>query len=210
VVTSAALREDPGYIRGLLRPGDRLVAADGGAAVTLALGLVPDLVVGDLDSLDPAVLAAIPGCPVRTFPARKDKTDTHLALEAALEWQPAEVVVCGAFGDRFDHSLGLVLLVAGAPWRPAVRLRSARQEAFAVRGGDGPALVRGRPGDVVSLLPLSQVVRGVTTSGLGYPLCRGELRWGETLGVSNEMLADEATVEVEEGCLLVVRLDGAW
>jgi len=155
-------------------------------------------------------------CPVRTFPARKDKTDTHLALELALEFGPEEVVVCGAFGDRIDHNVGLILLLAGwavgggsepAP-APPVRLVGAKQEAWIVAGGRSE--IRGRPGDTVSLLPLSPSVTGVSTEGLSYPLERATLTWGNTLGVSNEMTGPGAAVTVGDGALLIVHLRGAW
>ena len=224
ILTPAAGRMDRGTVRGLVRLGDRLVAADGGAAVALDLGLFPDLVVGDLDSLDQATLERVEAiCPVRRFPARKDRTDTHLAIEAALQLFPneaaREIVICGALGDRFDHSLGLVLLLAGlatagptattasAPSR--VRLVGARQEGFVLGPGHRLELA-GRPGDTVSLLPLSPEVTGVATTGLAYPLASATLRWGETLGVSNEMTGTEASVVAGAGILLVTRLEGAW
>jgi len=219
IVTSAARQENPAYIRELVRPGDTLIAADGGAEVALDLGLRPDLVVGDFDSIDKATLErARATARVMTFPARKDKTDSHIALEQALDMAPDEVIVCGAFGDRFDHSLGLVTLVAGLETRVAVRFKGTRQEAWIARGpagepgaaGPRPVVIAGRPGDAVSLLPLSPIVRGVTTAGLGYPLAGATLRWGETLGVSNEMLGTKASVVVDAGVLLVTHLRGVW
>lgn len=230
IVTSAARQENPAYIRLLAEPGSVLICADGGTEVALELGLVPDLVVGDLDSMDEATRQRAEAvCPIRTFPVRKDKTDTHLALEAALDYDPDEVVVCGAFGDRFDHNAGLVALAAGLGPRPRVLLKGARQETFLVRGpagspaangagggaasgsGAGLAPIAGAAGDVVSLIPMTPTVSGVTTKGLGYPLVKATLRWGETLGVSNEMLGPRASVTVGgAGLLLVVHLQGAW
>lgn len=211
IVTSAARQQDPSYIRRFAAPGTPLVCADGGAAVVLGLGLRPNLVVGDLDSLNDADrYRAQALCPIRVHPVRKDKTDTHLALEAAFDYGPDEVVVCGAFGDRADHNAGLLALVAGLGPRPRVVLRDARQEAFFVRPGP-PCPITGTAGDVVSLIPFTPVVTRVTTTGLSYPLTEGALRWGETLGVSNEMLGSEASVTIAgDGLLLVVHLEGAW
>lgn len=209
ITPAAAQEEDKSYIIELVSPGDYLIAADGGADVALALGLLPDLVVGDLDSIDPETLERLRIlCPVRSFPVRKDKTDTHLAIEAATGAGANEVVVCGAFGDRHDHNLGLVLLLAGLPPFPPVRLVGSRYEAFLA----GPySLFCGSPGDAISLLPLSPVVIGVSTEGLSYPLDGAALTWGETLGVSNEMVGGEASVSVAgEGRLLVVHTKGAW
>ncbi len=241
IVTSAARQENPIYIRPLVKPGSILICADGGTEVALGLGLRPDLVVGDLDSLDETTRREAEAiCAIRTFPVRKDKTDTHLALEAALDYSPDEVMVCGAFGDRFDHNLGLVALTAGLGPHPRVVLKGARQEAFLVRGrealpvtpgapgrgvsagatepapiaaaeGVGAATISGAARDVVSLIPLTPTVSGVSTEGLGYPLREATLRWGETLGVSNEMLGPRASVTVDgAGLLLVVHLEGAW
>jgi thiamine pyrophosphokinase len=221
IVTTAARQEDPAYIGDLARAGDILIAADAGLEVILSLGLTPDLAVGDFDSVDEAILRQIgPATRIVPFPPRKNKTDTHLALEQALATDPDEVIICGAFGDRLDHVLGLVTLLAGLETRATVRLLGARQEIRLARkpaptaGFSAPetGLVRitGRPGDTVSLLPLSPIVTGVETEGLDYPLSGATLRWGETLGVSNEMLGQEASVRVDEGLLLVAHLKGKW
>lgn len=210
IITAPARDEEAGYIAALLRPGDFLICADGGAEVALRLGLTPDLVVGDFDSIDPAALAEIERiCPLRTYPVRKDQTDTHLALELALAERPDEIIVCGAFGDRLDHNLGLVLLLAGLATAAAIRLLGARQEAFVLTPGH-PGAINGHPGDTVSLLPLTPRVQGVTTKNLAYPLNDGTLTWGSTLGVSNQMTTTKAVVTVTAGHLLVVHLRGAW
>lgn len=216
IITSAARQEGRDYITGLVRPGDSLICADGGAAVALELGLRPDLVVGDGDSLDPTTLERIRAvCPVRTFPARKDETDTHLALLAALEENPDEVVVCGAFGDRPDHGLGLILLVAGLGPGPRVRLAGEKLEAVLAFGRPpreeaGRVILHGQAGDTVSLLPLSPTVTGLRSEGLSYRLAGGALSWGETRGVSNEMTGTRASVTVDSGTLVVFHLRGAW
>lgn len=189
-----------------LRDGDRIIAADGGTARALAWGLLPHLVIGDLDSLpdaDRERLAAL-GCRFLVHPQAKDETDLELALAHAAGEGADELVVLGALGGRLDHSLANVLLLT-LPGLAGCRVRivDGEEEAFLVRGG-GAAAVCGRPGDRVSLLPLGGDARGVTASGLAWPL-RGEtLRFGHSRGVSNEMLSSQAEVTVEEGLLLVV------
>jgi thiamine pyrophosphokinase len=188
-------------------PADRalVVAADSGLDGARRLGLTPDLVVGDMDSVDPASLAAAEraGVPVERHPAAKDATDLDLALDAALARGARRIVVVTGAGDRFDHALAVALSLA-APrlagvaveaWIGRARLWVVRDEA--VLTGDG--------GDLVSLLPVHGPARGVTTEGLLYPLAGEDLEPGTTRGVSNEMTTAEALVRVREGVLLAVR-----
>ena len=185
-----------------------VVAADAGLAGAHALGLAVDLVVGDMDSVDPALLAAAEraGTEVQRHPAAKDATDLDLALDAARARGADRLVVVTGTGDRFDHALAVALSLA------AGRLAGAAVEAWI-----GPAhlwVVRdrlafgGQPGMLVSLIPAHGPARGVTTTGLQYPLHGEDLRAGTTRGVSNVVLGREATVALEEGTLLVIAPGG--
>jgi thiamine pyrophosphokinase len=185
-----------------------VVAADAGLAGAHALGLAVDLVVGDMDSVDPALLAAAEraGTEVQRHPAAKDATDLDLALDAGRARGADRLVVVTGTGDRFDHALAVALSLA------AGRLAGAAVEAWI-----GPAhlwVVRdrlafgGQPGMLVSLIPAHGPARGVTTTGLQYPLHGEDLGAGTTRGVSNVVLGREATVALEEGTLLVIAPGG--
>jgi thiamine pyrophosphokinase len=185
---------------------DLLLAADGGARHALALGLVPHVVIGDLDSLDENQLARLRSAGARfiVHPAAKDETDLELALLYAVERDADPIVVLGALGDRLDQTLANVMLLT----MPAligrdVRLVDGPQTAFVVRD---EATLTGEPGDTVSLIPLGGDAHGVTTSGLAYPLADGTLLFGPALGVSNEMTAPQARLQVHDGLLLCVHL----
>jgi thiamine pyrophosphokinase len=183
---------------------DVVIAADSGLEHARALGVAVDVVVGDLDSVDPIVLdaAVAGGTSVERHPAAKDSTDLELALDAALDRGATSLRVVGIGGGRFDHFLANVLLLASA------RYASARVEA---RLGDAHiSVVRdhaelvGAPGALCSLLPLGGPAVGVLTDGLRYPLRRETLPAGTTRGVSNEFLGVEATVWLDDGVLLAV------
>jgi thiamine pyrophosphokinase len=193
------------------RPGDRLIAADGGAGHALALGLAPHLVVGDMDSLDAEERTRLKrrGCQFIEHPADKDETDLELALLQAAQGGTAEIVVLGALGGRLDQLLANVLLLAMPALRGAdVRLADARQEAFIVRGGD-EVTVTGERGDTVSLLPLAGQARGIYTQGLKWPLSGDALAPGQARGVSNVVVSLPVRVRLETGILLVVhQFDG--
>lgn len=183
-----------------------VVAADEGLVHALALGLPVGAVVGDMDSVDPAALASAEaaGTPVARHPAAKDETDLELALDLALAAGPSRLVVVTGTGDRLDHALGVALAVS-APGRPAVPTEAwiGPAHLWVVREGAAVRLP-GRPGDLVSILPLHGPARGITTDGLRYPLSEEDLAAGSSRGVSNQWVAGVATVRLDAGTLVVV------
>jgi thiamine pyrophosphokinase len=185
---------------------DLLLVADGGARHALALGLVPHVVIGDLDSLDASQQERLrlAGAHFVVHPAAKDETDLELALRYAVEQDAEPIVVLGTLGGRLDQTLANILLLtmpelAGRD----VRLVEGPQTAFIVRDA---ATLFGKPGDTVSLIPLGGAAHGVTTGGLLYPLDDGTLPFGPALGISNEMTSGQAQVQVRDGLLLCVHL----
>ena len=186
---------------------DLVVAADAGAALLNAAGRRPDVIVGDLDSTDPALIARLEsaGVPVERHAVEKDASDAELAIERAIAAGATEIVLLGALGGpRLDHALANVLLVTEPAWRQ-VRLRLVRgaTSVRALHGGDAAHLV-GKVGDLVTLLPVAGEAVGVRTSGLRWPLAGETLRLGRSRGLSNEIVSAEASVQLERGVLLVV------
>jgi thiamine pyrophosphokinase len=183
-----------------------VVAADSGLDRARALGLRVDAVVGDMDSVSPGALdaAAQGGVDVDRRPEAKDDTDLALAVDAALARRPAQLVVVGADGGRLDHVLATALLLTGpALAGVAVEAWLGPARLVVVRPG-APAALAGRPGDLVSLLPMHGPALGVTTEGLLYPLRDEDLPAGSTRGVSNELAADAARVALRRGVLAAV------
>jgi thiamine pyrophosphokinase len=183
-----------------------VAAADGGAAAALALGLRPDLVIGDLDSITPGDLERVRamGIPVEAWPADKDASDSELALRAALEHGPGPVTILGALGGpRVDHALANVWLLA---------LPEAVREVLLIDGhsrlrllaGPGRAELRGLRGDLVTLLPFAGVAEGVTTEGLAWSLHGATLTSGPSRGLSNVRTGVEAAVSLRSGRLLII------
>ncbi len=190
--------------RAVLRPDDTLVAADGGLRYYRALGLEPQVVVGDLDSIEAGEAAALTAAGVRVerFPARKNETDLELALRQALADGADDVLIFGALGGRWDQTLANLLLLAHPDFRTVrVRLLDGPQQIYLVQG---QTVVEGQPGDTVSLIALNGDALGVTTDGLEYPLARGTLRFGSTLGISNVLVGTRAAVSVEQGLVACV------
>ena len=194
--------------RDLLDRADLIVSADGGARHLLALDRLPQLAVGDFDSLEPELLTRLEaaGVEIRKHPVHKDETDLELALLAAIERGATCIYVLAALGGRPDqHLANLQLLTHPALADADVRLLHRNWEVFVVRRS---ASIFGTPGDTVSLLPMTDEVHGIVTEGLYYPLRHETLRLGPARGVSNVMEADTARVWLRAGLLLVVHTLG--
>jgi thiamine pyrophosphokinase len=188
-----------------LPEGTRVVAADSGVDHALALGLAVDLVVGDLDSASPASVerAAAAGASVERYPVAKDATDLELALDAARAMRPRRVLVLGGHGGRLDHLLANVLLLA-RPEHADIAI-TARMGAARLAVVRNTVELHGPIGDLVTLLPVYGTARGVTTTGLLYPLAAEDLVPGTTRGVSNELAHDPATVTLADGVLVAIQ-----
>ncbi|MBE0689934.1 MAG: thiamine diphosphokinase [Anaerolineae bacterium] len=187
----------------------RLIAADGGAHVAERFGITPQVIIGDMDSVDEQQLEHLirAGIEVYRHPPAKNETDLELALLYAVERGVRWIRVIGAIGGRLDQTLSNVYLLALPELRPFdVRLVSGNEEALLM--WPGTLTIVGAKGDTVSLLPVSGVARGIRTESLLYPLKSEELLFGPARGVSNEMHGDSAQVHLREGALLVLHTIG--
>lgn len=194
----------PDLLKSRLAPGDLRIAADGGLKHLQAMNLLPDLLIGDLDSTDPEVVAQLAeqGVQVERHPVEKDETDLELAVLRAVQLGCGCLRLAGALGGRLDMTLGnLFLLGLPAVEGLDVRMDDGLEEVFLIRSqGD----IEGQAGERVSLLPLGSPASGVRTEGLYYPL-RGETLYPErTRGISNVMLGSSARVTLEKGILICI------
>lgn len=182
-----------------------LIACDGGARHLSSLGLQPDVLIGDMDSLDAVKLAEYErqGVRIIRYPARKDFTDTALALDYALGLKPEAIDVWGALGGRIDHTLANIhLLIRGK--MAGIPIRLVDEYSDVMIAGDETRLVDA-VGCLVSLIALTPVVEGITLSGFQYPLTDESLTIAESRGISNIITASVAFIRVGAGDLLVVR-----
>jgi thiamine pyrophosphokinase len=191
-------------------PADAFViAADSGYDHAVAAGLRPQLLVGDLDSISDSGQAAarVAGVPIDAHPADKDATDTELALDRALGYvgPGGSVTIVGGGGDRLDHLLASILVLAQPRFVACAELAAWVGPALvrvlhAPRTIELPALATGT---TLSLLPIGDV-EGVSTAGLRWPLAAEPLPSGTSRGVSNLASGGPATVAATRGVLAVV------
>lgn len=193
-----------------LERADNVIAADGGMRHCSRLGYEPQLLVGDLDSVDPEQLEHLErtGTEVRRHPRRKDATDLELALLEARDRGAQDVVVLGGVGSRWDQSIANLLLAAHPNWSDVrIRFATGPQQAEVLRPGRRLDF-DGSPNDLVSLIPLAGDAQGITTTGLAFPLEHGNLQFAATRGVSNYIERTPASVELENGLLLTILIRG--
>ncbi len=206
------------FAGGTLKPGkafyqviaraDLIIAADSGAATALQYGYIPAIVVGDFDSLDTDLLQQLreKGSQVRQSAVEKNETDTEQAVQAAIEQGATSITLLGALGgERFDHTMANILLLADIETVPA-KIVDGPSTCWLLRG-PGSSFINGQKGDLLSLLPLTGEATGVRTKGLYYPLHGETLRFGKPRGVSNVLTQEHAEVSLVGGMLLVVLTD---
>jgi thiamine pyrophosphokinase len=201
--------------RAILRDGDFIIAADGGTRHVLALGLTPNVIIGDMDSLPANFEISKFNDDVILYPKDKNETDLELAIQHALTLNPEQIIILAALGGRLDQTLGNIALLNNV--EPFDKPR-AGSLTFNIVLDDGieevffchdQCEIRGAAGDLVSLIPWQGEVMGVVTTDLKWPLLDETLYPHKTRGISNEMQGDTAAVQIKSGLLLVVhrRLD---
>ncbi|MDD5475608.1 MAG: thiamine diphosphokinase [Syntrophales bacterium] len=205
-IISGGRISDPGIIRSWMEKEAAavVICADGGARYAEDIGVVPSVVIGDMDSIDEKHLTSLEekGSLIIRYSRFKDETDTELALNYALTLKPRLILLFGAIGTRIDHSLANIFLLAGAvPEGVELRIIDDRCEIFLVTD---KASVRGRSGQTVSLIPFSPLVSGITLRGFEYPLRDADMKMGLSLGISNRLTGTEGFIEVKSGRLIVV------
>ena len=190
--------------RSLLHVDDYIICADGGTRHAFALGLKPNLVIGDMDSIDKDEWQKLKnaGVPIELFPRDKNETDLELALDRAIELEPKALLIIGALGGRLDQTFGNTVLLSDPRLAAIdVRLDDGVEEILFCRDQEE---VRGRSGDIVSLIPWGNPVRDVQTQNLKWPLQRETLFPEKTRGISNEMTGEVASITIASGLLLVI------
>jgi len=206
IIFANGVLSHPGNVLKKLNPEDLIIAADGGADHCLALGIEPGIAIGDFDSLSPHHLKRLKktGTQIIRHPVRKDATDLELALKLAVDRDADEILIFGALGHRWDMTItNIFMLAAPGSVQSRIRIIDGFQEIMLLCEMKRHS-IHARAGDLLSLVPLSGDVRGITLSGLEYPLQADILNFGTTRGISNVLVDDTALIYFEQGQLLCI------
>lgn len=187
----------------------RVIAVDGGLAAADALGVVPDYIVGDFDTIDPAYLEKYRQYPFIVWDAHKpekNETDTELARSRALTLGCSEIVFLGATGGRLDHMLGNLHTLYACMQNGIEAAIIDPQNRLRLIDGRTELRKEEQWGKYVSFLPYTEEVTDICLSGFKYPLDHKTIRRGEEVGlcVSNEIVSDTAVIDFTDGVLVCV------
>lgn len=184
---------------------DLVICADGGANHIYKTDIVPDMIVGDLDSLDEEVFEYFREKKVifHKFPAKKDKTDTELAVDFALRESPSELILFGSTGTRFDHTLGNVMLLYKLLKKEIkAKIIDENNEIYLVKRH---ITISKEENTFISFLPLFDKCSGVTMKGFKYSTENMDFKLGSTMGISNEIIDDKGVIDIRSGISLVIK-----
>lgn len=185
-----------------------LIAADGGLHHFREMGILPHVLIGDFDSLQPNQLSELEGKDITIirYPSRKDETDLELALQYAKQKGVNEAIVFYALGSRWDMTITNMLLPTLEMFHDLdIHIIDGLQEISLLRSGS-TLHISGRAGDTISLIPLGGNAMGINSYGLEYSLNDDTLRLGSSRGVSNVLQEDTASVQLTDGFLLCIHI----
>jgi len=190
--------------------GDLVVAADGGSRHLLSLGILPGVLIGDLDSSDPALVEKwrAAGVEIIQHPEEKDQTDLELAIMEAQNRGAQKIVVYGAIGGRLDMTFGNLFLLAYPKLTTPTTFINGQEEVHMLHPGSLLTIV-GEADDMVSLIPIQPGDSSVSTTGLQYPLKNELLEFGMTRGISNRLTGKRGTIHLDRGLLAVIHTRNA-
>lgn len=188
---------------------DIIIAIDGGLKAAENLDIIPDIVVGDFDTIDSGTLNKYAGMKevevIRLNP-EKDLTDTQSAIERALSLGADYIEIIGGTGTRLDHTIANIHTLQMMLGRCSEAVITNENNRIRIIEDKYVIKRQEQYGKYVSFLPLTEKVQGITLEGFKYPLKDYEFNIKTTLslGVSNEIIEDEATVSLKSGRLIMI------
>jgi thiamine pyrophosphokinase len=192
-------------IKRLLQEADLIIAADGGATHLKRMNLFPHFIIGDMDSIHPEDRQFFKNnhTPIIPHPSRKDSTDTDLCVDFALGKGATAITLIGVTGHRLDHTLANIFLLRRLAAKGIKsKIIDTNNEIYLVTD---LLKLKGNIGELLSVIPISDRVTGLTLKGLEYPLENVSISMGSSLGISNYFSQTDVTISITTGILLVTK-----
>lgn len=200
--------KDYDYINRIVRTGsyDYIICSDGGANHAYNMDILPDYIIGDLDSIDKNIIEYYKSNNVKfeKFPTKKDETDTELCIELSDKLKAKEIHLIGALGGRIDHTIANINLLYYIRKRGIIpKIISEKEEIYIAMNEE--LIIDGEIGDTISILPIKNDAKDVTLKNLEYPLKNYDIKFSRPLGISNVMTNVNCNIKVNEGSLIIIK-----
>lgn len=184
-----------------------IIAVDRGLEVLYQLNIIPNYIVGDFDSVPPTILQEYRNNPqviFHQYNPEKDNTDTDMAIQLAIQLNSSKITIMGALGKRIDHTIANIhILKYALEAQIPCQILDRHNKIYLIN--KHYTLYKNRTyGKYISFIPLTTKVEGITLKGFKYPLKDASLSIGLSLGISNEIVEEVATIEVEKGILIAI------
>ncbi|WP_427338559.1 thiamine diphosphokinase [Caloranaerobacter sp. DY30410] len=205
LIVSSGNMENFNIIKRLCEDVDLVVCADGGADLVVKAGCIPDIVIGDLDSIEKNTFSKLKDYKVKfiKFPTKKDKTDTELSINYVIEEGFNEIVLVGVTGTRLDHTLANIFLLYSLLQRGVkATIIDDHNEIFITKD---ELFIYKDDKKYVSIIPFNGDLLGVTLKGFEYEVEKVNIKFSSTLGISNTLISDTGIIKVEDGICLVIK-----
>lgn len=196
---------DYDFYKSMMENYDCIICADGASNHAYNMNINPDIIIGDLDSIEDEVKQYFVNKNIRfnKFPSKKDKTDTEICIDYAIHIGSKEIDFIGVLGTRMDHSLANINLLYSL-LKKGIKA-SIINENNEMHITDDKIQITGNKGDIVSVIPIHSDALGVTLKGLEYPLYNYDLGFATSRGISNILVGDKCEISLKSGCVLVIK-----
>lgn len=185
---------------------DYIICSDGGANHAYNMNILPDYIIGDLDSTSKDIIDYYKSKNVefKKFPIKKNETDTELSIKLSEKLMAKQIDLIGALGGRIDHTIAninLLYYIRKRGIKP--RIITDKEEVYIVI--DEEVSIDGKEGDIVSILPIRNDAKGITLKNLEYPLENQDIEFSTPLGISNVMTDSSCNIKVNEGSIIIIK-----
>ncbi len=196
------------YIKNIITKNnyDYIICADGGANHSYKMGITPDYIIGDLDSISSNIRDSykLKNVKFEKFPSKKNETDTEICVYLASRLNAKEIDFIGALGGRLDHMIANINLLYYVRNQGIYTKIISEDEDIYIAINEEIS-INGDVGDTISVIPLNGDAKGVTLNRLEYPLNNYDMKFSLPLGISNVMLDKRCNIKVEQGSLIIIR-----
>lgn len=196
------------YYKDIIKKASLLVCSDGGANFLLNTDIIPNFIIGDLDSISKETLSYFENKKViiKKYPTKKDKTDSEISIDIIVEQKIKEIVMIGAFGDRADHFLSNINLLYYADSKDTkMSILDENNEIILLNKEDN--YIKTKIGQTISFVSISGEVKGISLSGFAYEIKDYDLENMNSILTSNIAKKEEVYVRIKKGSLLCIKVN---